>query len=72
MMKLDPIIAAEISVLVTRRSVAQANVEAALHARPYNPDDFRYWVAAHRNASAALIAMGIDVITYDEPHEVAQ
>lgn len=66
MTTLDRALAIEISALITERSVAATNVDAALSARPYNRANFAYWVNVHRKSSAKLIAMGIDVITYDE------
>jgi hypothetical protein len=62
----DRALAIELSALITHRSVAATNVDAALHARPYKRENFAYWVNVHREASAKLIAMGIDVVTYDE------
>jgi len=64
---LHPALALKISAAITSRSVAQSMVDVILHAKPHNHEAFLYWVAAHREASATLGAMGIDVTTFDEP-----
>jgi hypothetical protein len=66
MITVHPALASEISSAINKRSVATDMIDVALKKRPYEHDAFLFWVARHREASHKLIAMGIDVITYDE------
>jgi hypothetical protein len=67
MVTIHPTLAREIASAINKRSVACDMIGAALAKRPYEHEAFVFWVKQHRDASNALIAMGIDVITYDEP-----
>lgn len=63
---IHPILAREIGSAINSRSVACDMIDVTLKRKPYDHDAFLFWVKRHREASAKLIAMGIDVITYDE------
>jgi hypothetical protein len=63
---LHPTLAHQISAAINSRSVACDMIDVTLKRRPYDHDAFLFWVKHHRDASNRLIAMGIDVITYNE------
>ena len=66
MVKLHPILAGQIGSAINSRSVAAEMIDTTLRAQPYNHETFLFWVKTHREASFALGALGIDVITYTE------
>ena len=65
---IHPALAAHISRYINRRSIAANMIDAVLKAAPFVRDDFLYWVEEHRLASGELLALGIEVVTYEEEH----
>ena len=63
---IHPALAEKIGSAINSRSVASEMVTVVLARKPYIHEDFLFWVKAHREASAKLEAMGIEVITYGE------
>jgi hypothetical protein len=66
MITIHPALAREIASAINKRSVAADMIDVSLRKRPYEHDAFVFWVKEHITGSNALIAMGIDVVTYDQ------
>jgi len=68
---IHPTLAREIGSAINSRSVASDMIDVTLKRKPYDNEAFLFWVKHHRESSARLIALGIDVVTYGEKAQVS-
>lgn len=62
--KLHPTLADAIARGITKRSLAAEMINVAIHRAEYRHDDFVFWRNEHIEATQALGALGINLITY--------